>query len=57
MSMTALSPSLDYQEDKTEQSIIRELINNSAASVCVFNSNEKGTALTWRLLGISINKE
>lgn len=43
MSMTALSPSLDYQEGKTERSVIRELINNSGACVCVFNSNEKGT--------------
>lgn len=43
MSMTALSPSLDCQEGKTEQSVIRELINNSAACVCVFNSNENGT--------------
>lgn len=61
MSMTALSPSLDYQEGKTEQSVITELINNAAASmsprVCLIVMRSELGALTWRLLGISMNKE
>lgn len=43
MSMTALSPVLDYQEGKADGNVIKELINNTAANASVFNSNEKGT--------------